>query len=77
MAPLRLRISFPDAKALATIAAGVLSVADYGSTERKALRSFEMLEEVRATPLSIVLNAVERDSPSFRYYRHPYDYNYA
>jgi polysaccharide biosynthesis transport protein len=68
-------IPFPDAKSLATIADGVLLVARYGSTERKALKEcFEMLEEVRATPLSVVLNAVERDSPSFRYYRHPYNY---
>jgi polysaccharide biosynthesis transport protein len=68
-------IPFPDAKALASIADGVLLVARYGTTERKALREcFEMLDEVRATPLSVVLNAVERDSPSFRYYRHPYNY---
>ena len=33
-----------------------------------------MLQEVRATPLSVILNAVERDSPSFRYYRDPYTY---
>ncbi|MFL6352709.1 MAG: GumC family protein, partial [Bryobacteraceae bacterium] len=68
-------IPFPDAKSLSTIADGVLLVARYGSTERKALKEcFEMLEEVRATPISVVLNAVERDSPAFRYYRSPYTY---
>ncbi len=66
-------IPFPDSKALATIADGVLLVARCGSTEREAIKhSIEMLEEVHATPLGVVLNAVDRDSPSFRYYQYAY-----
>lgn len=68
-------LPFPDARALATIADGVLLVTRCGSTEREAVKqSIEMLEEVQAKPLGVVLNAVDRDSPSFRYYHYAYTY---
>ncbi len=68
-------LPFPDARALATIADGVLLVTRCGSTEREAVKqSIEMLEEVDAKPLGVVLNAVDRDSPSFRYYHYGYSY---
>ncbi len=67
-------LPFADAKVLARLAHGVLLVVRCGITSRDAIvESFQLLEQLHATPMGIVLNAVGKDSPSYR----PYKYQYA
>jgi len=62
-------IPFADARAIATLADGVVLVGLWGSTTREALiRSLEILKEVHAPVLGIVLNGVDEGFRYSKYY---------
>jgi polysaccharide biosynthesis transport protein len=66
-------IPFADARALSPLTDGVVIVGRFGGTTRRAIaRSTEMLAEVGAPVLGVVLNAVDLASPDYQYYHYGY-----
>lgn len=62
-------IPFPDARILSSLADGVILVSRCGLTTRRAiLRSAELLGEVHAPLLGVIINGVNLNSPDYRYY---------
>jgi len=63
-------IPYADARALSSMVDGVILVGLCGSTTREAVTlSAQILEDVHAPLLGIVLNGMGRDAPYYRYYR--------
>ena len=63
-------IPYADARALSSMVDGVILVGLCGSTTREAVAlSAQILEDVHAPLLGIVLNGMARDAPYYRYYR--------
>lgn len=64
-------IPFSDARVLATLADVAVIVARYGLTTRRALaRSAEILEEVGAPAVGVMLNDIDIASPDYHYYNY-------
>ncbi len=62
-------LAYADARALATLTDGVILVSRCGSTTREALnRVAELLAEVRAPLLGVVLNGADLKGPDYSYY---------
>jgi capsular exopolysaccharide synthesis family protein len=63
-------IPYADARALSSMVDGVILVGLCGSTTREAVTlSAQILEDVHAPLLGIVLNGMSLDAPYYRYYR--------
>ena len=70
-------IMFADARVLSSLADGVIIVCRFGITTRQAIvRTVEMLTEVNAPVLGLVLNAIDVSAPDYRYYHYGYDTRY-
>jgi succinoglycan biosynthesis transport protein ExoP len=64
---------FADARQMSSLADGVILVARCGMTTRQAiLRSTELLFELRAPVLGVVLNGVDIAAPDYHYYQFGY-----
>ncbi len=62
-------IPFADVRVLSPLVDGVVVVGLYGLTTREAITlATEILDEVHAQILGVVLNGVDRNSPPYRYY---------
>ncbi|MGH9704203.1 MAG: polysaccharide biosynthesis tyrosine autokinase, partial [Candidatus Acidiferrales bacterium] len=62
-------IPFPDCRFLASISDGVVLVSRSGKTSRRTLvRSAEIIDEVQAPLLGVVVNGVDVDSADYRYF---------
>jgi polysaccharide biosynthesis transport protein len=69
-------LPFADARALSVLTDGVIIVGKFGGTTRQAIcRSFEILTELRAPILGVVLNGVDMASPDYYYYHYGYGYS--
>jgi len=69
-------IHFSDARILSTYADGVILVGRYGLTTRRAMtRCAQILEEVGAPVIGVVLNDIDIDSPDYHYYNYGYSRN--
>jgi len=65
-------LPFSDARVLATLVDGVVLVGRYGSTTQQALKSAaEVLQDVYAPLIGVVINAVNRLPPYYNYYSIP------
>ena len=70
-------IMFADARVLSSLADGVVIVCRFGITTRQAIvRTVEMLTEVNAPILGLVLNAIDATAPDYRYYHYGYGSRY-
>ena len=70
-------IMFADARVLSSLADGVVIVCRFGITTRQAIvRTVEMLTEVNAPILGLVLNAIDVSAPDYRYYHYGYGSRY-
>jgi succinoglycan biosynthesis transport protein ExoP len=70
-------LPYADARAISTLADGVIFVGRFGVSTREAIkRSLELLEQVQSAPvLEVVLNAVDFNSSEYQYdYGHAYKY---
>jgi polysaccharide biosynthesis transport protein len=64
-------IVFSDARVLATLADRVILVGRYGLTTRRAItRSAQILDEVGAPTMGVVLNDIDLRSPDYHYYNY-------
>jgi len=64
-------IPFSDVRVLATLADAVILVGRYGLTTRRALaRGAEILEEVEAPIIGVMLNDIDITSPDYHYYNY-------
>lgn len=64
-------IPFSDARVLSRFADVVVLVGRYGLTTQRAIgRCAQMLEEVQAPPMGVVLNDVDLSSPDYHYYNY-------
>jgi succinoglycan biosynthesis transport protein ExoP len=64
-------ILFSDARVLATLADRVVLVGRYGLTTRRAItRCAQILDEVGAPPIGVVLNDIDLGSPDYHYYNY-------
>lgn len=64
-------IPYADARVLAPLADGVILVGLFGSTTHEGItQSTEILEQVHANLLGVVLNGVDLRSPDYRFYRY-------
>jgi succinoglycan biosynthesis transport protein ExoP len=64
-------IPFSDARVLSRFADVVVLVGRYGLTTHRAIaRCAQMLDEVQAPPMGVVLNDVDLDSPDYHYYNY-------
>jgi capsular exopolysaccharide synthesis family protein len=64
-------IPFSDARVLTRFADVVVLVGRYGLTTQRAItRCAQMLDEVQAPPMGVVLNDVDLDSPDYHYYNY-------
>ncbi len=62
-------IPYADARVLSHLADGVVVVGHYGLTTREAITlGTEILDEVHAHILGVVINGVDSNSPCYRYY---------
>jgi len=66
-------IPYSDARVLSTFSDAVVLVGRYGYTTRRAItRCAEILEEVEAPVLGVVLNDINLESPDYHYYNYGY-----
>ena len=66
-------IPYSDARILSTFADVVILVGRYGLTTRRAIaRCAEILEEVGAPLIGVVLNDIDLESPDYHYYNYGY-----
>lgn len=64
-------IPFSDARVLSRFADAVVLVGRYGlTTQRAIMRCAQMLDEVQAPPMGVVLNDVDLNSPDYHYYNY-------
>jgi Mrp family chromosome partitioning ATPase len=64
-------IPFPDARILSVLVDAVVLVARYGYTTRRSLvRGAQILEEVGAPILGVVINGMDFGSPDYHYYNY-------
>jgi Mrp family chromosome partitioning ATPase len=64
-------IPFSDARSLGTNADAVILVGRYGLTTRRALtRSTQLLRDMNAPVLGVVLNDIDLNSPDYHYYNY-------
>jgi len=64
-------IPFSDARVLSRFADVVVLVGRYGlTTQRAIVRCAQMLDEVQAPPMGVVLNDVDLNSPDYHYYNY-------
>jgi capsular exopolysaccharide synthesis family protein len=64
-------IPYADARVLAPLVDGVVLVGLFGSTTQQGImQSTEILEEIGANFLGVVLNGVDLRSPDYHFYRH-------
>lgn len=64
-------IPFADARILSLLADAVVLVGRYGLTTRRAIsRSTELLDEIHAPLVGVVVNDIETDSADYRYYNY-------
>ena len=64
-------ISYPEGRVLSQFADSVILVGRCGTTTREALsRSVEILAEVQAPVLGVVLNGANLDAPEYSYYKY-------
>jgi len=62
-------IPFSDARCLASYADAVVLVGRYGQTTRRAItRGFQLLRDVQAPVIGVVLNGVDFSSADYRYF---------
>src|SRR6266851_5147825 len=65
-------ISYPEGRVLSKLADSVILVGRCGTTTREALtRSVEILVEVQAPMLGVVLNGADLNAPEYSYYKYP------
>jgi len=65
-------ISYPEGRVLSKLADSVILVGRCGTTTREALtRSVEILVEVQAPMLGVVLNGANLNAPEYSYYKYP------
>jgi Mrp family chromosome partitioning ATPase len=68
-------IPFSDARSLALLADAVILVSRYGSTTRRAItRGAEMLGEMQAPLMGVVLNDMDLSSADFHYFNYGYSW---
>jgi capsular exopolysaccharide synthesis family protein len=68
-------LCFSDASMLAALSDAVILVSRYGRTTRRAVqRSTELLAEVKAPLLGVVLNGVDLSSPDYHYFNYGYSW---
>lgn len=66
-------IPFSDARCLASLADAVVLVGRYGRTTRRAItRGFQLLADVQAPVIGVVLNDVDFSSADYRYFNYGY-----
>jgi len=64
-------ISYPEGRVLSRLADSVILVGRCGTTTREALtRSVEILADVRAPVLGVVLNGADLNAPEYSYYKY-------
>jgi capsular exopolysaccharide synthesis family protein len=64
-------ILFSDARVLSTLADVVVLVSRYGSTTKRAFtRCVQLLDEVRAPVIGVVVNGIDLASPDYQYYNY-------
>jgi succinoglycan biosynthesis transport protein ExoP len=69
-------ILFSDARVLATLADRVMLVGRYGLTTRRAItRCAQILDEVGAPAMGVVLNDIDLASPDYHYYNYGFSRN--
>lgn len=67
-------IPFSDARCLASYADAVVLVGRYGQTTRRAItRGFQLLTDVQAPVIGVVLNGVDFSSPDYHYFSYGFD----
>jgi capsular exopolysaccharide synthesis family protein len=70
-------IPFADGRALLRLTDGIVLVGRCGKTTRQSIvRSLEILTELHASVLGVVLNGVDIRSPDYHYYHYGYSYSY-
>ncbi|HET8924035.1 MAG TPA: polysaccharide biosynthesis tyrosine autokinase [Candidatus Acidoferrum sp.] len=64
-------IDFSDSRILSTYADGVILVGRYGLTTRRAItRCAQILDEVGAPVIGVILNDIDLESPDYHYYNY-------
>jgi Mrp family chromosome partitioning ATPase len=64
-------IDFSDSRILSTYADGVILVGRYALTTRRAMaRCAQILEEVGAPVIGVILNDIDLESPDYHYYNY-------
>jgi succinoglycan biosynthesis transport protein ExoP len=70
-------IPFSDARSLASLCDAVILVSRYGLTTRRALtRSAQLLRDMNAPVLGVVLNDIDLNSPDYHYYNYGFSRTY-